>query len=161
MMLGCDTGPTKHNPHTLMSVDEEVSLPLTILHLGHLKFWRSPNCLVGGEALRLALEEAEAELKKRKKEKDASGSGSLGGGSGGKGFEIAGALGGQEEEGGHIALPNEVTVPLTCTTFDRKAKVVERHSNRCGPVKCRGGGWGGGRGDGGTGGGGKWQRGGY
>lgn len=102
-----------------MPVDGEVCLPLPVLESNSLVLWRSPTKLVGGEALREALDEVEANRKKYEKK-------------GGQGDESrAETAGGSSADGdAEVDQPQEVSVQLPPTTFDRKAKVVERHSER-------------------------------
>lgn len=108
--------PSMDEPHTLMPIDAEACLPLPLLESGLLRLWRSPRELVGGEALKTALEAASP----RKKTVDDAA----------EDVEIGGAEGAQGREEWDDDLGEEVCVTLTPTTFDRKAKVVERHSHR-------------------------------
>ena len=103
----------QRQPKTVLPVDSEVCVPFPLLRDEALRFWRSPRALVGGDALKRALEE---------ESKRNSGRGWLdrtlaGGRRGDKGEE--------EKDAGE-----EVSVDITPKMFDRTKKVVERHSKR-------------------------------
>lgn len=103
----------------MIPVDAEVCVPFPVLHERKLRLWRSPRAMVGGEALKAALE-ADADSARAK----------VGPGGAAEGGWWPGFGGGQEGEDRAEDVGEEVSVPLTPTTFDRKAKVVERHSHR-------------------------------
>lgn len=143
---------TKNELPTLMPVDEEVCLPLPVLLSGSLTMWQSPSALVGGKALKKALADAEATRKKHERRGSgvsASSGSAVGAVDGGVSPEVAAAGAGSgfggggddavvgdydyEHDGdgdGVVDTTQEVSVPLPPSTFDRKAKVVERHSRR-------------------------------
>lgn len=83
----------------MIPVDGEVSVPLPVLQSMSLRLWRSPRTLVGGEALKSALEAFDQRAKNRR----------------GSVYEDA-------------DIGEEVVVTLPSRAFDKKAKVVERNS---------------------------------
>lgn len=98
----------------MVPVDEEVCLPFPLLHEKVLRLWQSPHELVGGETLKRALEsEIEASMVTRRSQSFH-----------GDGEVLAGRT-------SAVDAGKEVSVPIPPATFDRKAKVVERHSKRC------------------------------
>ena len=103
----------RDRPKTVLPVDSEVCVPFPLLRDESLRFWKSPRALVGGDALKRALEE---EIKRN------SARGWLG-------QTLAGSRRGDEEEEETDA-GEEVSVDITPKMFDRTKKVVERHSKR-------------------------------
>lgn len=98
-------------PNTMIPVDAEVCVPFPILHGRELRLWRSPRALMGGEALKRALEAAEEQVNRSERDPNAS------------------SRAEQRSSEDEVDEADEVLVPITPTTFDRKAKVVERHSH--------------------------------
>lgn len=107
----------QRQPRTVLPVDSEVCIPFPVLRDEALRLWRSPRTLVGGDALRRALD---------KDSKRGRTSGWIEQTSAG---DRRGQ--GQEEETDE---GEEVSVNITPSMFDRTRKVVERHSKRHGLV---------------------------
>lgn len=126
-------GRRDHEPQTMVPVDAEICLPFPLLHGGELRLWRSPRKLVGGEALKKVLE-AEKDAARRRSGLR-GGNGGVGGGGGGGAGTGEGEWEGAVET---VDIGEEVTVPISPTTFDRRAKVVDRHSHRCVILFCEG-----------------------
>lgn len=103
----------QRQPKTVLPVDSEVCVPFPLLRDEALRFWRSPRALVGGDALKRALEE---------ESKRNSGLGWL------DQTSTGGRRGDEEEEEKDAG--EEVSVDITPKMFDRTKKVVERHSTR-------------------------------
>ena len=95
----------------MVPVGDEVCLPFPVLDSRVLRLWRWPRALVGGEALGKAL------CEKKKARSGAS-------------TPRTDRDWGDAREG--VDVEEEVSVPITPTTFDRKKKVPERHSLRYG-----------------------------